>query len=92
MPKPFPVKHGDGREVGDIRLQAQHYSTRCLEMLGHVIEDTKVDLKTRFIIAKFLIELGWGKPRQMAAPVEQSLDTLNLTTVICRMKRGNGAA
>ncbi len=62
QPKPGPVRTGQG--VGDVSTQARNFTSFALTTIDTIARTTP-DEKLRFAAARYLIELGWGRPAAM---------------------------
>ena len=69
--KPGPVRHGNGGG-DDLPTQARHHAMDALNMMVALFKNEELDPKLRFAVAKYLLELGWGRPRAMREPVVET--------------------
>ena len=77
MPKALPVKYGDGRQIGDLAAQMRELTLDCTQSLQALLKQDE-DLKLKLATIKLILDYGWGRPRQMAAPETPDRTTISL--------------
>ena len=77
LPKAGPVRHGDGGGA-DLATQARHFTLDALKVIENQLKDADLDPKLRFAVARYLLELAWGRPRPAPA-ILAARETVMLT-------------